>query len=199
MFKLTAGGEKTNPVFGIVAGIFPLSLFPTLGQETGTAGHANTSISRGVTLANVVGTPGPQVILGVSVGAVAHHLGSPGRMFVPVIGTALPETAGPTTLLAVLVASNVECTRKWTPPGASILIFLDLEGLVGALLEVAIDLDGNPETGFALGGDATNTTLLAEWSASSAMPQEILATELHTRYNFSISWDCRHQPRTKTT
>jgi hypothetical protein len=31
MFKLTAGGEKTNPVFGIVAGIFPLSLFPTLG------------------------------------------------------------------------------------------------------------------------------------------------------------------------
>jgi hypothetical protein len=38
------------------------------------------------------------------------------------------------------------------------------------------------------GGDATNITLLAEWSASSAMPQEILATELHTRYNFSISW-----------
>jgi len=90
------------------------------------------------------------VILGVSVGGVAHHLGSPGRMFVPVIGTALPETAGPTTLLAVLVASNVECTRKWTPPGASILILLELEGLVGAL-EVAIDLDGNPETGFALG------------------------------------------------
>ena len=83
-------------------------------------------------------------------GGVAHHLGSPGRMFVPVIGTALPETAAPTTLLAVLVASNVECTRKWTQPGALILIFLDLEGLVGAL-EVAIDLDGNPEIGFALG------------------------------------------------
>jgi hypothetical protein len=29
--------------------------------------------------------------------------------------------------------------------------------------------------------------LLAEWSASSAMPQETLATQLHTRYNFPIS------------
>ncbi|KAJ6715136.1 hypothetical protein OIU85_026619 [Salix viminalis] len=131
-------------------------------------------------------------ILEVLVGGAAHHSGSPGRMFVPVTGTAPPETAAPTTLPAVLAASNVECSRKWTPPGALILIFLDLEGLVGAL-EVAIDLDGNPVIGFALGGDATSITLLAEWSASSAMPPEILAAELHIRYSFSISWDCTNQ------
>ncbi|KAJ6394458.1 hypothetical protein OIU77_023630 [Salix suchowensis] len=139
------------------------------------------------------GPPGQPEILEVLVGGVARHSGSPGRMFVPVIGTALPETAAPTTLLAVLAASNVECSRKWTRPGALILIFLDLERLVGALEVVAIDLDGNPEIGFALGGDATSITLLAEWSASSAMPPEILAAELHIRYNFSISWDCTNQ------
>ncbi|CAK7356577.1 unnamed protein product [Dovyalis caffra] len=155
--------------------------------ETGTADHANTSTSRGVTRANVVGTRGPEVILEVLVGAVAHPLGSPGRMFAQVTGTALPATVGPTTLLAAQVASNVECTRKLTQPGALILTLPALEGLVGVLLEVAIDLDGNPGIGFALGGDATNITLQAEWSALSAMPQETLATELHTRYNFSIS------------
>ncbi|KAJ6942584.1 hypothetical protein NC652_008405 [Populus alba x Populus x berolinensis] len=107
-------------------------------------------------------------------------------MFAPVTGTAPPETVGPTTLLAARVASNAECTRKLIHPGALIPTSLALE-VLGAALEAAIDLVGNPGTGFALGGDATSITLLAEWSASSAMPQETSATQLHTRYNFPIS------------
>ncbi|KAF9685268.1 hypothetical protein SADUNF_Sadunf03G0037000 [Salix dunnii] len=164
-------------------------------QETGTAGHANTSTFRGGTHANVVGNPGLEVILELLVGGVGQHLGLPARMFAPVTGTALRGTVGPTTLLAARVASNAECTKKLIRLGALIfLTSLALEGLVAAL-EVAIDLVGNPGIGFARGGDATNITSLAEWSASSAMPQETLATQLHTRYNLPISGDCSYEER----
>lgn len=77
-----------------------------------------------------------------------HHLGLPGRMSAPVIGTARPETVGPTTLLAAPVVSSVVCT-KMILLEALILTFLVLEGL--AVVVVAIDLGGNPGIGSALG------------------------------------------------
>ena len=81
---------------------------------------------------------------------VGQHLVLPARMFAPVTGTAPPETVGPTTLLAARVASNAECTRKLIHLGALIPTSLALE-VLGAALEAAIDLVGNPGIGFALG------------------------------------------------
>ncbi|KAK8551189.1 hypothetical protein V6N13_119673 [Hibiscus sabdariffa] len=134
------------------------------GQEIGTAGHASTSTSKGGTPANAVGNSG-QVITSVA-SAVAPPLDSPpAPTSDQVTGTALRETAAPTISLAVLAVSNVVHSRT-TPPEGSTTTFSVLEDPVAV-----IDPGGNPATGYAPGRDAMNTTLLAEWNVSDAVPQ----------------------------
>ncbi|KAI9162164.1 hypothetical protein LWI28_024478 [Acer negundo] len=51
-----------------------------------------------------------------------------------------------------------------------------------SVVVVVIVLVGNLEIGFAPGLDAMNTTLLAEWNVSDAMPQGTLVTGFHTKH-----------------
>ncbi|KAK4837258.1 hypothetical protein QYF36_004012 [Acer negundo] len=109
--------------------------------------------------ASAAGTLNP-VTWGVSVGGVVDHPHSglvPGLMFGRVTGTVQPGTVGPTILLAAPAAST-------------------------SVVVVVIVLVGNLEIGFAPGLDAMNTTLLAEWNVSDAMPQGTLVTGFHTKH-----------------
>lgn len=84
-------------------------------------------------------------------------LDSPGRMSGRVTGTALPETVGRTTLLAVLAASSAARLRM-TPLEATIVTFHAQEVLVLVAVEVVAaaeedDLDGSLVIGFAPGDE----------------------------------------------
>ncbi|KAI4329312.1 hypothetical protein L6164_021594 [Bauhinia variegata] len=53
------------------------------------------------------------------------------------------------------------------------------------LVVVLAALDGSLVTGYAAGQDVMSTTLLAEWNASNAVPQET-----HTRNDIIQFWGC---------
>lgn len=86
--------------------------------------------------------------MAVSAGELDHHSGSvPGLTSGQATGTALPGTVGRTTLPAALAASNVALSRMTLVVAALILTF----NVPEVQDSVAIDLDGNPEIGFAPG------------------------------------------------
>ncbi|KAL4281314.1 hypothetical protein GQ457_03G041970 [Hibiscus cannabinus] len=135
-------------------------------QEIGTAGHASTSTSKGGTPANAAGNSGR--VITSAVGEVSPPLDSPP---VPtsdrVTGTVLLETVAPTISPAVLAASNVVHSRTTLPEGST-ATFRVPEDSVAAV----IGPGGNLVTGYVAGRDAMNTTLLAEWNVSDAVPHE---------------------------